>query len=326
MMVDAESRALDLELETLTLEQEDRVLTVRVVAPPYNFMTARMQLDFDALTRAVDLDPSVGAVVVTGGVPERFITHFDVGDILEAAERGKPISRDLIALLMRGIETIDGVRGGAHALERTPLGGLLNITRFNQIVLRIMRSPAVWIAAVDGPCGGGGLELAACFDLRFASDSETTGFLLPELLIGLTTTVGGQRLAQLIGPSRAMEMLLEGRTYTAHEALAMGLISRVVPAADTLAAAQRAAAIYARRNRATIAAQKKIFNEDYFRRPAESLRLEGATNASGAVAGPAPRALRAWVEMQQARGGDSAFLTDLDQWSAGTVVDLNAAP
>ena len=47
-----------------------------------------------------------------------------------------------------------------------------------------------------------------------AADDEFVGFILPELLIGLTTTVGGQRLAQLIGPAKALEMMLEGRMYS----------------------------------------------------------------------------------------------------------------
>ncbi|MDT5325959.1 MAG: hypothetical protein QOF25_3111, partial [Mycobacterium sp.] len=78
-------RARDLVLDTLTVEQEDRVLTVRFCDPPHNFMTARMQKDLDTLTAAVDDDASVGAVVLTGGVPKRYITHFDIAEILAAA-------------------------------------------------------------------------------------------------------------------------------------------------------------------------------------------------------------------------------------------------
>ncbi len=68
--------ARDLELDTLTVEQDDRVLLVRFCDSPHNFMTARMQKDLDILTAAVDADTSVGAVVLTGGVPKRYITHF----------------------------------------------------------------------------------------------------------------------------------------------------------------------------------------------------------------------------------------------------------
>jgi len=67
------THARELELDTLTVEQEDRVLTVRFCDPPHNYMTARMQKDLDTLTAAVDSDVSVGAVVLTGGVPKRYI-------------------------------------------------------------------------------------------------------------------------------------------------------------------------------------------------------------------------------------------------------------
>jgi enoyl-CoA hydratase len=65
------TRARDLELATLSVEQEARVLTVRVCDPPYNYMTARMQKDLDILTAAVDDDATVGAVILTGGVAHR---------------------------------------------------------------------------------------------------------------------------------------------------------------------------------------------------------------------------------------------------------------
>jgi enoyl-CoA hydratase/carnithine racemase len=79
--------ARDLELDTVTVEQDDRVLLVRFCDPPHNFMTARIQKDLDILTAAVDADTSVGAVVLTGGVPKRYITHFDIAEILAAAHQ-----------------------------------------------------------------------------------------------------------------------------------------------------------------------------------------------------------------------------------------------
>jgi enoyl-CoA hydratase/carnithine racemase len=290
------THARELELDTLTVEQEDRVLTVRFCDPPYNFMTTRMQKDLDTLTAAVDADVSVGAVVLTGGVPKRYITHFDIAEILAAAQRaGRPPS---------GQAPIDW-----------------RVTRFNEVVLRVMRSPAVYIAAIGGPCGGGGLEMSVCFDVRLAADDESVGFILPELLIGLTTTVGGQRLAQLIGPARALEMMLEGRMYAPQEAHQMGLVNRLVPPDDLIDEAKELGARYARRNRDTIAAQKKVFNENLVLNPAESLQRESAANISTILSGPAPQALQKWLDMQ--RNGESVFLTDLQPWIQGELVQLN---
>src|SRR5262249_52491096 len=289
-------------------------------------MTARMQKDLDALTRVVDDDRSVGAVVLTGGIPGRYIPHFDISAILAAAEHGRQLSPSASANLLRGVDAVAAVPGGERALERSPVSGLLNITRFNELVLRIMRSPAVYIAAIGGACGGGGLEMSACFDVRLAAeDNDAVGFILPELLIGLTTTVGGQRLAQLIGPGRALEMMLEGRMYSPQEAAQMGLVNRLVPPEDLIDQAKELGARYARRNRDTIAAQKKIFNENLLLSPAESLRREGAANASAVMSGPAPQALQRWVDMQRAGDGDSVFLTDREPWIRGEGLDLNAA-
>ncbi len=195
--------ARDLQLQTLVIEQRERVLTARVVSPPFNYMTAQMHRDFDALTRAVDDDDTVGAVVVTGGVDKRYITHFDIADILAAAERAnRPLSEHTLRRIAHGLDALTTLPGVEAALQDSPLAGMLDITRFVNVVLRIMRSPAVYIGAIGGPCGGGGLELSVAFDVRIAADDDAVGFILPELLIGLTTTVGGQRLAQLIGPAR----------------------------------------------------------------------------------------------------------------------------
>jgi enoyl-CoA hydratase/carnithine racemase len=222
---------------------------------------------------------------------------------------------------MRGVETVQRVPGGGAVIEASPVSGILNISRFNEVVLRIMRSPAVWIAAINGPCGGGGIEMTVCFDVRIAA--EDVSIILPELLIGLTTTVGAQRLVQLIGPSRALEMLLEGRPYPAPEALDMGLVGHVVARADLLGHAVEMGERYATRNRQTVAAQKRIFNEYALMSPSEALRAEGAANAAGVVSGVAPRALRKWVDMQEELGGESVFLANLEPWRRGEVLDLN---
>jgi len=318
--------ARDLELATLSIEQEDRVLIVRVCDPPYNYMTARMQKDLDILTAAVDDDATVGAVILTGGVPHRYITHFDISAILATAQHGgRPLSQGALLSVLTALDHLSAVPGAERALERSPVGGLLNITRFNEVVLRIMRSPAVYIAAIGGPCGGGGLEMSVCFDVRLAADDQSTGFILPELLIGLTTTVGGQRLAQLIGPARAMEMMLEGRMYSPQEALQIGLVNRLVAADNLLEEAKELAARYARRNRDTIAAQKRIFNENLTLSPAESLRREGALSASAIMSGPVPQALQKWVDMQDAGDGDSVFLTQPEPWMRGDAIELNSA-
>src|SRR6476620_6931607 len=171
--------ARDLELHTLTVEQDDRVLTVHLCDPPHNYMTARMQKDLDTLTSAVGADLSVGAVVLTRGVPKRYITHFDIAEILAAAQRvGRPLSDEALLNLMRGVNVVGALPGGEQVLERS-VSQYLSVPRFNQVVLRVMRSPAVYIAAIGGPCGGGGLEMSVCFDVRLAADDDAVASYSP---------------------------------------------------------------------------------------------------------------------------------------------------
>ena len=105
--------------------------------------------------------------------------------------------------------------------------------------------PRVSIAAVTGFALGGGCELAMACDLRMAADNAKFG--QPEILLGIIPGAGGtQRLARLVGPSRAKDIVLSGRQVDAEEALRIGLADRVVPAADLLTSALSWAAEFAK--------------------------------------------------------------------------------
>ncbi|MEU3351588.1 enoyl-CoA hydratase-related protein [Streptomyces sp. NPDC037389] len=95
----------------------------------------------------------------------------------------------------------------------------------------VARIPKPVVAAVTGYALGGGCELALCADFRIAADNAKLG--QPEILLGLIPGAGGtQRLARLIGPSKAKDLIFTGRQVRADEALALGLVDRVVPAAE----------------------------------------------------------------------------------------------
>lgn len=316
----ARVRAADLELSTVRLEQSGRVLTAWVDAPPYNYMTEEMQRDFVRLVEAVERDASVGAVIVTGARPGWFITHYDIARMVAPEEAGREVPAVVAQILYRSVRAVLG-RAGTRRLERSWLRGLFTMARFHDMALRLMRSPAVWIAAVNGPCGGGGLELAVFFDVRIAADRDA-GFALPELSLGLTTALGGQRLTQLIGPSRALEMMLEARFHTPREALRLGLVSKVVPAEDLLDTARLMAARYAARPRRAVARQKRILNDVHV--PPRAGLAREAVAALVSMSSPTTQAaMRRWVRMQQEAGGESAFLTRPEPWIEGTAFDLN---
>ena len=127
---------------------------------------------------------------------------------------------------------------------------------------RLRRIGTPVIAAVSGYALGGGCELAMSCDIIIAS--ETARFGQPEIRLGLMPGAGGtQRLTRAIGKSRAMELVLTGRTITAHEALAWGLVSRVVPVELYLDEAKRLAAEIAAQPRIAVRMAKEAVLQAY---------------------------------------------------------------
>ncbi|MGW5947763.1 enoyl-CoA hydratase/isomerase family protein, partial [Streptomyces celluloflavus] len=95
----------------------------------------------------------------------------------------------------------------------------------------VARIPKPVVAAINGYALGGGCELALCADFRIAADTAKIG--QPEILLGLIPGAGGtQRLARLVGPAKAKDLIFTGRQVKAEEALTLGLVDRVVPAAE----------------------------------------------------------------------------------------------
>ena len=124
---------------------------------------------------------------------------------------------------------------------------------------RLARLPMPTIAAIEGNALGGGLELALCCDIRVASEASKLG--LPEVRLAVTPGAGGtQRLPRVVGVARAKELILTGRVLTADEAERIGLVSRVVPAGQALAAADDIAAEIAARGPIAVREAKKLID------------------------------------------------------------------
>ncbi len=118
------------------------------------------------------------------------------------------------------------------------------------------------LAAVNGYALGGGLELAMACHFRFASDNAKMG--LPELTLGIIPGYGGtQRLPALVGKAKALEIILSARQVDAVEALAIGLINRIVPAADLIAEAEAFLQQVLKQPASAISAAIKAVNATY---------------------------------------------------------------
>jgi enoyl-CoA hydratase/carnithine racemase len=135
---------------------------------------------------------------------------------------------DLAGLLITGTGDVfapGGDMGGGGADDWITFGSALgmDVTPFD--ALRTSVKPIV--AAVNGLCQGGGLQIALCSDVAVVSDRAT--FRVPELFRGIADTYYSQVLARVIGPVRTRDLMFTGRTLTAREAVDWGLIARVVP-------------------------------------------------------------------------------------------------
>lgn len=306
----------------MRLSQRDRVLSVAVQTGPFNYFTHRLQTELGQLVRAVHDDPSVGAVVVTGGIPERYLLHFDLAQVEQTLRDAPVVGQVEATALIGGARTMLEI-GAEAALADSPLAGAATLAGFHRTALGILRSPAVWIAAVNGPCAGAGLEVTVFFDLRVAA-RDTATFSMPELSIALNPPLGGQRLAQLMNPSRALEFMLEARFYNATEAEFSGLINKAVPDGELLEIAHEMARRYAARPRGQVAAQKRIFNESHSWTVEDSLLREAATQMASATSPLFRDTVRCWLESRDHTAGDTVFLTDPAPWINGTALDLNS--
>jgi enoyl-CoA hydratase/carnithine racemase len=108
----------------------------------------------------------------------------------------------------------------------------------------VARIPKPVVAAITGYALGGGCELALCADVRICAEDAKIG--QPEILLGIIPGAGGtQRLSRLVGPAKAKDMIFTGRFVGAEEALRIGLVDRVVPAAEVYEAAVAWASTFA---------------------------------------------------------------------------------
>lgn len=189
----------------------DGVGVVRFDSPHEALNTLKQSFaeEFSDLLEKLARDTALKALVFTSGKPDSFIAGADI-QMLEAVERAD--------------EAIALSRAGQRALN----------------ALAAFRAPVV--AAIHGPCLGGGLELALACSARVASDDPKTKLGLPEVQLGILPALGGtQRLPRLIGIERALDLLLTGKQIDAKRALGVGLIDELVPNAILLEVAARLA-------------------------------------------------------------------------------------
>ena len=177
-----------------TDRRDDGVAVIRIDRPPLNALSGAVLDEIAASARELADDSDVKTVVVLGGA-KAFAAGADISEFGGPAE--------------------------ARAIG----------AKFRAAYDAIGEIPRPVIAAINGVALGGGLELALACDLRIAADNARVG--QAEILLGVIPGAGAtQRLPRLVGPARAKDLVWSGRQVKAEEALAMGLVDRVVPAAE----------------------------------------------------------------------------------------------
>ncbi|MDQ0845212.1 MULTISPECIES: enoyl-CoA hydratase/isomerase family protein [unclassified Streptomyces] len=195
---------------TVSLEVSEGVGTIRLDRPPMNALDIAVQDRLRELAEEAGRRDDVRAVILYGG-EKVFAAGADIKEMQ---------AMDHAAMVVR-----------SRALQES--------------FTAVARIPKPVVAAVTGYALGGGCELALCADYRIAADNAKLG--QPEILLGLIPGAGGtQRLSRLIGPSRAKDLIFTGRMVKAEEALSLGLVDRVVPAAEVYEQARAWAAALAK--------------------------------------------------------------------------------
>jgi enoyl-CoA hydratase len=188
----------------VTVDRHGGAAVVTYANPPLGTMTATGSQEMLEAVWPLAEDPGVRSIIVTGGLPGIFIRHYDVGELSVASDAAQ------------GAPPPPPPSG-----DTRPAGGFL------ALVDLLAAAPKPVVAAINGLCMGGGFELSLACDLRIASPGvEAIG--LPETRVGIFPGGGGtQRLPRVVGEAKALEIILRGLTFDAHEALRIGVVHEI---------------------------------------------------------------------------------------------------
>jgi enoyl-CoA hydratase len=236
--------------------------------PPFGTMTAAGSQEMLEAFRPLAADPAVRSVIITGGLPDIFIRHYDVGELStasDAAENEPP--------------------------PPPPQPGARPRQGYLALVDEIFEAPKPVVAAINGLCMGGGFELSLACDLRIASPG-VAAIGLPETRVGIFPGGGGtQRLPRVVGEAKALEIILRGLTFTGEEAHAIGMVHEL--ADDPLQRALEIAAEWETRGAEGIAYAKRLTRAALDRPIAEGLADERRSFAEVMRTASAREGLRA---------------------------------
>ncbi|MCO1580946.1 enoyl-CoA hydratase-related protein [Crossiella sp. SN42] len=224
--------------EFVRLEVDGGVGTIRLDRPPMNALNKQVQEEIRAAATEASTRDDVRAVIVYGG-EKVFAAGADIKEMADMSYA-----------------------------EMSARAGALS-----SAFAAVAEIPKPTVAAITGYALGGGFELALCCDRRIAGDNAKLG--QPEILLGIIPGAGGtQRLARLVGPSKAKDIVFTGRFVGAEEALRIGMVDEVVGPEDVYAAALRYAGQFVSGPAAALAAAKAAIDGGLDNDLGSGLKLE----------------------------------------------------
>lgn len=235
-------------MQMVTVERRGGAGIITFSNPPVGVINRAGSEEMRAALRELVADEDIRSIIITGGQPGIFIRHYDVTefvDLLAALDAGHPLP---------------------PKSEGPPTSGI------GALFHEIAAAPKPVIAAINGICMGGGLEVALACDIRIA-DPKAESIGLPETRVGTFPAGGGpSRLARMIGEAEALNMILRGLIFTGEEAYERGLVTEL--AADPLARALEISNVWEGRVCDGLAHAKRIIRSALDRPLAESMADE----------------------------------------------------
>jgi enoyl-CoA hydratase/carnithine racemase len=260
----------------LTYEQSGAIVTLTMNAPEVrNALTGNTAVDeFVAAVERINAEPSVRVMILTGA-----------GTVFSSGGNVKDMRR----FLGNGVSSAQIVQWYRTGIQRLPLA------------LHRLEVPS--IAAVNGAAIGAGCDLACMCDLRIASSSAS--FAESFIRVGLIPGDGGAwLLPRVVGMSKAMEMSFTGDTVPAAEALAIGLVSRVVSPESLMDEARALATRIARNPGQTLRLTKRLLREGQHLRLDSLLELSAALQAVAHKTPAHAEAVNAFIDKREPKFGD----------------------
>ena len=214
-------------MTNILLEKKGLIAVATINRPKaLNALNSEVLTDLDELVSAVKADADIRALVITGSGEKAFVAGADIGEMSTLTKEG-------------------GEAFGKHG---------------NDVFRAIETLPIPTIAAVNGFALGGGCELSMACDIRICADTAVFG--QPETGLGITPGFGGtQRLARLVSPGMAKQLIYTAKNIKADEALRIGLVNAVYPLAELMPAAEKLAETIAKNAPIAVRACKKAIKK-----------------------------------------------------------------